>query len=605
MSKNKKLKHLAKANTYNYARRAGAISIKEGNLLKIKEHGIEADLNSLILKEGTNGITFGFLKIGEEEILVGMPEEDEGNVLVVGGNGSGKSRCIAMPTLKRWGGAICATDLKGELSERYGQLYQSGSVTRPYLVFDPAQAEGPSYDPFWWLLKDAESSLVANIWEISLAIIPTVPEDNQPFWIESEQALFAASLLFFFKLGLSFSEAVCEILGTSISSLCEKLAASEDIQVRMLLGNPTHLKADVLAAIDRGLRNKLVLFANDPYISHAFRGRREGAECFTWDDLEHINIFLRIPADKVEQWGGAINLILTQLLHYLERRPEKYRSEAERIPQTLLLLDEFVRFGKLDMLPAAMATLRSKKVNICLLAQSIAQIDAIYGVSERRIILDNCQVQAILRANDPETQEALCKLIGTRIQKHYGVGQQLDSTMNAVGYSIQISEVRDWMVCPHELATLEDVLLLTPHGFLRVQKLELGDSGIPPRRLTDKTLNISCNKGATMLMIEERMENARERIQAVEYQRRVAQKQASDSRRRQEDRLKYILGSLLLKYFPELSEIVPRSTQAETQEQFHDIEVLLAYFSNRRDLVHRLQTEARAMTQSAPKGINV
>ena len=54
--------------------------------------------------------------------------------------------------------------------------------------------------------------------------------------------------------------------------------------------------SETRACFDRGLRNKLMVFAADPYIGHAFRGQREGANCFTWDDLDDCNIFLRIPA---------------------------------------------------------------------------------------------------------------------------------------------------------------------------------------------------------------------------------------------------------------------------------------------------------------------
>ena len=600
-------KYFAKSGPYHYNTRAGAIHPKLRDLIKHKDQGIEADLDRLLLSKEAPGVVFGFLEDDKEKSLVGMPQHEEGNILVVGGNGSGKSRGIAMPTLNGWSGAICATDLKGELSKQYADLYQFGTVDRPYLIFDPTEVEGPSYDPFWWPQADDEGNLVNNIWEIVLAIIPTTPKEHQPFWTESEQALCAAALLYFFKLGLSFSEAICEILSSASSSLCQRLSSSEDPQVKMILGNPDHLKADVLSAIDRGLRNKLMLFASDPHISHSFRGTREGAKCFTWDDLEGTNIFLRIPADKVEQWGGAINLMLTQLLHYLERRPEAYSPMAEQVPQALLLLDEFARFGKLNMLPAAMATLRSKKVNICIFIQSIAQIDAIYGVSERRIILDNCQYQAILRANDPETQEFSCKLIGTRIQQHYGISYQLDDSMkNIIGYGVQVNEVRDWMVCPHELATLEEVLLLTPHGFLRVQKYPKNES-IRPKQLPNKLSgsSICSNEGAKILMTEERTKNASERAQAAEHQRRTAQKQANDNKRRQEDRLKYILGGLVLKYFPELSEIVPGRTQAETKEQFQHIEVLLSYLSNRRDLVQQLQADASSSATSISQGIDV
>ncbi|OUN86083.1 hypothetical protein B5G06_00820 [Flavonifractor sp. An52] len=594
LSKREKIKLPVKAGIYDYEQRAGAISLRKKYQFQIERGDIGEAPNCLLLKDDASGFTFGYLEADDQDSLVGIPEGEEGNILVVGGNGSGKSYGVAAPTLKSWHGAICATDIKGELSKRYEVLYQSGTAVRPYLIFDPTQTDGPSYDPFWWLLEDSASNLMSNIWEIVLAIVPAAMEDNQPFWVESEQALFAASLLYFFKLGLSFSETVCEIMSTDISSLCETISVSEDVQVKMLLGSPMALKADVLAAIDRGLRNKLMLFASDPYIGHAFRGVREGAMCFNWNDLEHTNIFLHIPANKVEQWGGAVNLMLTQLLRYLERRPEKYCLEAEQIPQTLLLLDEFARFGKLEMLPAAMATLRSKKVNICLMVQSIAQIDAIYGESERRIILDNCQFQAILRANDPETQETLCKLIGTRIQRHHSVSQQLGTSMkDTVEYSIQTSEVRDWMVCPHELATLKDVLLLTPHGFLRVQKFAPSEINVPSRSFTNTHSNpFFCNEGAVILMIEERIKNADRRTRSMEHQRRLAQKQANDNKRKQKDQLKYILGGLVLKYFPELSEIVPERTETETQERFRHIEVLLSYLSNRRDLVQQLQDNA-------------
>ena len=77
--------------------------------------------------------------------------------MVVGGNGSGKSAGIAKPTLKTWQGPICATDVKGELSLCYEELSDQGLVTRPYLVFDPTQPEGPGYDPLWLLSHDGQS----------------------------------------------------------------------------------------------------------------------------------------------------------------------------------------------------------------------------------------------------------------------------------------------------------------------------------------------------------------------------------------------------------------------------------------------------------------
>ena len=480
MSKKRK-KYLGKIGSNDVtANRNGSICIDGGTLLRQPQERNRRNVYKEIILDLYNDAGFFFGAASQKFHYIGMPQGDEGNIIVIGGNGSGKSAGIAKPTFTTWRAAICATDIKGELSDDYTKLFdtltQNGISVRPYIIFDPTQADGPGYDPFWWLLHDDSSNLMNNIQEIVLIMIPTRPEEKDPFWTETERAILAAALLYYFQLGLSFSETRCEILAQPLSSLCEKLSVSNDIRVKIILGQMAAMKAETIASVDRGLRNKLMLFATDPYISHAFRGVREGANCFTWDDLDKFNIFLRIPADKIEQWGRAINLMYAQLIRYLERRPEHYSAEGRNNTQTLLLMDEFARFGKLEMITAAMATLRSKNVNICLMIQSVAQLDKIYGEHERRIIFDNCQYQAILRANDAETQKYLAELIGTCIHRQHSVGAQRDTAMNIIGYSEQISEVREWRIFPHEFSTLKDILLLTPYGFCRVKKHEPGQT---------------------------------------------------------------------------------------------------------------------------------
>ena len=177
-----------------------------------------------------------------------------------------------------------------------------------------------------------------------------------------------------------------------------------------------------------------------------------------------------------------------QLIRHLERRPEKYSAGGASNRQTLLLMDEFARFGKLPMITAAMATLRSKNVNICLMVQSVAQLDKIYGEHDRRIIFDNCQFQAILRANDADTQKYLCELIGTRMSIQRSTSEHMDEDLDTTSYGTQTSEIREWTVQPHELATLDDVLLLTPYGFCRAEKFRLYDEEMRSLLLTDPML---------------------------------------------------------------------------------------------------------------------
>ena len=602
--------------------RTGSISIECIPFLNQEQHKRSAP-KEIVLKSDNPGFFFGGMDQYIKSHYIGMPQGAEGNIIVVGGNGSGKSAGIAKPTLRMWQGAICATDVKGELSDFYadlsGKLYQQGIIARPYIIFDPTQIDGLSYDPFWWLFRDDSNNLFNNVQEIALAIIPIRPEEKEPFWTETERGVLAAALLHYFQVGLSFSEAVCIILEQPLSLLCKELSYSDDVRVRMLIGQIANMKEETIASVDRGLRNKIMLFATDPYISHAFRGVREGANCFNWDDLNEFNIFLRIPASRIEQWSGAINLIYTQLIRYLERRPEMYSVEGANNVQTLLLMDEFARFGKLEMITSAMSTLRSKNVNICLMIQSVAQLDSIYGEYERRIIFDNCQYKAILRSDDAETQKYLSELIGTCTRRQHSVGEQLDKCMTTVGYSVQIGEVQDYAIHPHELSTLDEVLLLTPQGFYRVEKLQprsdLADyvlySNFNKRRVSTENVKLASlddpitfffdndskrNEGAKLLEIEDRVKTADKRIAESKHQQRLALKQAHEAQRRKGRHRNFIIGELVSQYFPEVLELEP-GTQEENKVRFLPLKAFLIELASDQKLVTQIKEKARCQRQ--------
>lgn len=423
------------------------------------------------------GFVFGLKREHGADKYVGMRQGEDGNILVVGGNGSGKSVGTAKPTMRMWQGAFVATDIKGELSDYYTKLFEDGIVKRPFIVFDPMDADGIGYDPFWWLEEDEDVNLTSNIWQIVLAIISLPIYDNQPFWTETEQGILAAALHYYFKLGLSFSETVLEVTTSTITQLVNKLMKKADWIAKMHLGELAEMKPEVRANFDRGLRNKLMLLATDPFISNAFRGTREGAKCFNWSNLNECNIFIKIPADRIEQWGGAVILMLTQLIQHLERRPDMHSPKGANNIQTLLLLDEFARFGKLEMITSAIATLRSKSVNFCLMVQSIAQLDKHYGEHDRSIIVDNCQYQAILRVNNPETAKLLSDSIGTTKRTNKSMSVNLNSFEEVVGHSLQIGETREPIVFPEELRCLQDVIILHPcsNGFCRVEKIRVED----------------------------------------------------------------------------------------------------------------------------------
>ena len=115
-----------------------------------------------------------------------MEEKSEGHIMVVGGQGSGKSSSIAIPTLLNYNSSIFAIDIKGELSE------SSKSYRWNMKVFDPLSEETPHYNPYAVFKKGDK---VQGAREIVNSIIPIGANEKDPYWKQSAQNLLTASIL--------------------------------------------------------------------------------------------------------------------------------------------------------------------------------------------------------------------------------------------------------------------------------------------------------------------------------------------------------------------------------------------------------------------------
>lgn len=102
---------------------------------------------NLLLDIKESGLYLGLEQEYGKGYYVGKKSEDDGNALVVGINGSGKSYILAKSMVETWQDPFVALDFKGELSRHYRSLLHTGRVKRQYIVFDPFGGDAP-YEPF-------------------------------------------------------------------------------------------------------------------------------------------------------------------------------------------------------------------------------------------------------------------------------------------------------------------------------------------------------------------------------------------------------------------------------------------------------------------------
>lgn len=377
----------------------------------------------------------------------------DGAALVIGGAGSGKSSCIAIPTIKTWKGAIFAIDIKGELAEK-GLTAEKHACTK---VFNPSKPMSYGYDPFYLLSQSR--NYVQDIREIALALIEEPPNQKDPYWIRSAQNIFSGAMVYGYESGNSFIDIVDWLQTNPPDGCIAEICANGSMKAKAFVNQYSSIKTEQLGSIWSEMSNHLLLFAVDDDVRRSFSKK----EVVTPADLENgFNIFLQLEENKLEQWRSLLTLMVNQFLKSFERRPE---GQAP----ILMLLDEAPRLGKLR-LTEALATLRSRKIHIMTFVQSVAQLDLIYGQDARKVITDNCAYKAILGANDADTREWLSKLVGTydKLKRSRSVNKQ-DLSIKG-GHSTSVSEEEKRIIKPEEFGQLTDIVLLSPFGFCRIEK---------------------------------------------------------------------------------------------------------------------------------------
>jgi type IV secretion system protein VirD4 len=437
--------------------------------------------NGQLASAEPHGLFFGTR--GNKYVI--KPEDMDGHVLVCGTPGSGKSSCVAIPTLRSWKGSVFAVDIKGE-------LYANTKAQRKNIkLFSPQDKDNAySYDPFVFL--NQSNNPVQEARAIAQAIIPLSPDSKEPFWVESAQIILTGAILHFHHEKKTFIQTLKTIQMFSPKELIKMVSGSSVEKAVLCVKSFAEIDGKVLAGIATEISRGIVAIVTDDDIVTALT-HEENKETITPADLEKgIDIYIKIPEHLLRQWKNLLTLMTNQFISFFERRIESvvnstapHSGVASRLSgqvefsvcdnrPILFLLDEFPRLGKIPAITDALATLRSKKITICLIVQSLAQLDMIYGHDTRKVIADTCAYKAILSASDADTQEYFSKLVGTYEKTLGGGSQGFDPYLGAsTGHSKSYSEGNDKRIIKsEEFATLREIILLypLPHNFCRVRK---------------------------------------------------------------------------------------------------------------------------------------
>lgn len=412
----------------------------------LKGSGLAAD-------KAPNGFTFGLL--GGKKVY--LPCDGEGHIAIFGGSGQGKTSALLIPSLRVWQGPFFCIDISGDISKNVpGEKKVLLAPDDPehsviYNVFDEIDRAS---DP------DERRALLE---QLTFSILPLPPKATsaERYFTETARKILLASLVAFYDKGLDFCEIMKVVFTNGPMELFQLIAAQKNQRAVGYIQTLAQENEKNIAGAKSTLDENIKLFADYSKVERVLRRPSSADEPYLApSDLESSHIFLVVPDKKQEFYSLFCNIVVTQMLDYIGQRPYD-RSRDKRI---LLALDEFASLRHLEIL-GPMRKFRKNGANICILTQSLADIDLEYSRDERKVILDNCTYTVVLSGNDPETRTYFSNLVGKEDHRKISTttGSRTDSTSTSLqeGYAIH----------PNTWKSLgEQLVVIHRTGYLKLRK---------------------------------------------------------------------------------------------------------------------------------------
>lgn len=429
----------------------------------------------------------------------GKPMNMDGNILVIGGPGSGKTTGHVYPTMETWKGSMVMLDVKGDMEALWRSIHKEDG--KKLYVFAPLRkgAGTCAFDPFA-LMKANPTNAAGHACDIAEALVPLSASDREPVWREAAQNILAGGLLHYFHHGKSFIKAV-EVMGAhTVHGVIQSVLCGGDAQAKSFVSKFQGASDKTMASIGLNLTKLSRFLLNQEVIGSLTPS--EGRPLLDWSKLneaqEPFDVIIDVHGVALNQCAPLVRLMLTQLVQVLSMREEKNYRAGEVSP-LLICIDEFPQLERMPAMLSALTTLRSKSVTIALCVQSLASLDATYGHDEARVILDACSFKVIRNANDLESQKYLSELIGTMDILDPSLSTSL--SMQGVSASVSAGRKQRPVIYPEALGRLKAPILITPYGTCQVPPLAV----YPPKKeklaMTVETLSAEVESLQAMIEV--------------------------------------------------------------------------------------------------------
>lgn len=391
---------------------------------------------------------------------------------------SGKGVSMVTPNLLNWPDSCVVLDIKLEnflLTSKF-----RADHGQKVFLFNPFAEDGLTHrwNPLDGVSRDPHLR-AGDLLALATSLYPALPGEKDAFWAESARNLFLGMALMVLETP-ELPSTIGEIMRQSSGQgrgLKEYLG--DRIAARDAIGQPySHACLDALqrfmSATENTLANiissfnaPLILFAN-PLVDAA-----TSASDFDITRIRdaRMTIYIGIQPNRLAEATLLINVFFSQLINLNTRT----LPSADRHPYPcLLILDEFPALGKINILAKANAFIAGYNLRLLTIIQSIAQLEAVYGVQDARTLMTNHAMQVLFTPREQRDANAYSEMLGFTTVKSRSTGRSMNRGFGAGGSSSEnLSDQRRALMLPQELKALaedEQIIILENTRPIRCQK---------------------------------------------------------------------------------------------------------------------------------------
>lgn len=317
--------------------------------------------------------------------------------VIIGGTGTGKSRCYFLPNASALAGtSLVCTDPKGELWRHTSGFH------RLAFRFAPAEPESSVCFNFIPLCRDAR---IAELCSRAIVESGNTGATDQA-WLDLEAAYLSALFSHAATLAAPTPMTAYRLCtGQTQETLIEQLLDSESPtardQANVFLQTQERMRGSIVPVVAARLQ-----FLRDDSVAR-FTSASLAAPDFGRLRKEPAAVYWCLKEQDITRLRPLTAVFFSLLLDQISGT-----SDAEADVPITLLLDEFANIGNLQSFETTIAVVRGRGVAIWLGIQSLSQLEARYGRANAQTILTNCGTKIALHGLDVETARYLSASLG-------------------------------------------------------------------------------------------------------------------------------------------------------------------------------------------------